>query len=367
MSKPYFRVNEDLLKAADIAIRESLAVKSGEHVLIITNPLKDVYKISQALYMASAKAGASTVLMTQPKKLSFDYAEPAVINAIKTEPEVLISISAERLGKDKEAIKDPYKGLDGKPYMHIFNHLLHGLNKIRAFWSPEVTTDIFVRTVPIDYSELRKKCARASQPMKNAKEIHVETELGTDISVGIKGRKPRLDDGDFRTPGKGGNIPSGEVFISPELGASNGTLIFDGSITLDKTLIIKEPMKLRVEEGFVTKIDGKIEAKKLTKYIEKAEKEPFKMAKKGELDNKKAEEYSKNARNVGELGIGLNPKAKIVGNVLEDEKVLGTVHFAIGSNYDQDALALIHSDGIIKEPTVTVDGKILMKQGKIMI
>jgi len=367
MSKPYFRVNEDLLKAAGAAICESLAVKNGEHVLIITNPLKDVYKISQALYVASAKAGASLVLMVQPKKLSFDYAEPAVINAIKTEPEVIISISAERLGKDKEALKNPYKGLDGKPYTHIFDHLLYGLKKIRAFWSPTVTTDMFVRTVPIDYSELRNKCAKVSQLMKDAKEVHVETALGTDISVSIKGRKPRADDGDFRTPGKGGNIPSGEVFISPELGASNGTLVFDGSITLEETLVIKEPMKLQVEDGFVTEIDGKTEAKQLSKYVEQAEKKPFEMAKKGELDDTKAKEYSKNARNIGELGIGLNPKAKIVGNVLEDEKVLGTVHFAIGSNYDQDALALIHSDGIIKKPTVTIDDKVLMKQGKIMI
>lgn len=367
MSKTYFHVNEDLMKAAEVAINEVLAVKNGEHVLIITNPLKDVYKVSQALYVASAKAGASPVLMTQPKKLSFDNAEPAVINAIKTEPEVVISISTERLGKDKEALKNPYKGLDGKPYAHIFDHLLHGLKKIRAFWSPTVTTDMFVRTVPIDYSELRNNCAKISQLMKDAKEVHVETALGTDISVGIRGRKPKADDGDFHTPGKGGNLPSGEVYISPELGASNGTLVFDGSITLDKTLVIKEPIKIQVKDGFATKIDGKNEAKKLSKYIEQAEKKPFEMVKKGELDDAKAKEYSKNARSIGELGIGLNPKAKIVGNVLEDEKVLGTVHFAIGSNYDQDALALIHSDGIIKQPTVTIDGKVLMKQGKIII
>ena len=367
MSKPYFRLKENLLKAAEVAINDALAVKNNEHVLIITNPLKDVYTISQALYVASVKAGASPVLIAQPKKLSFDYTEPAVMNAIKTEPEVIISISAERMGKDKEAIKNPYKGLDGKPYTHIFNHLLHGLGKIRAFWSPTVTTDIFVRAVPIDYSELRSDCAKVSRLMKDAKEVRVTTALGTDISVGIRGRKPKADDGDFRKPGKGGNIPSGEVFISPELGASNGTLVFDGSITLDKTLVIKEPIKLQVEDGFVKRIDGKNEAKQLSKYIDQAEKKPFEMVKKSELDEMKAKEYSKNARNIGELGIGLNPKAKIVGNVLEDEKVLGTVHFAIGSNYDQDALALIHSDGIIKKPTVTIDGKALMKQGKIMI
>jgi len=85
------------------------------------------------------------------------------------------------------------------------------------------------------------------------------------------------------------------------------------------------------------------------------------------LAKEKAEEYAKNARNIGEFGVGLNPKARIVGNVLEDEKVLNTVHFAIGSNYDQDALALIHSDGIVQNSTVSVDGKPLMKKGKLLI
>jgi leucyl aminopeptidase (aminopeptidase T) len=91
------------------------------------------------------------------------------------------------------------------------------------------------------------------------------------------------------------------------------------------------------------------------------------MVKEGQIAMDKAKEYSKNATNLGELGVGLNPKARIIGNVLEDEKVLGTVHFAIGSNYDQDALALIHSDCIVKNPTVTIDRKTMMKKGKMLI
>ncbi len=367
MSKPYFRVSAELLKAADVAVNEVLGVKNNEHVLIITNPVRDVYHISQALYVASHKAGASPTLMVQPKKTTFDFAEPAVINAIKAEPEVVISMSAERLGKDREGLAKPYKGLDGKTYTHIFDQLLHGVKKMRAFWSPTVTIDMFTRTVPIDYPALQKTIVKVAEAMKNAGEVNVKTALGTDITFGIEGRKPMKDDGDYKTPGKGGNLPCGEVFISPALGTANGTVVFDGSITLEKTLIIREPVRVTVKEGFVAEIDGGKEAEKLEAYIRKAEKKPIEMSKKGELTKEKAEEYSKNARNIGEFGIGLNPKAKIVGNVLEDEKVLGTVHFAIGSNYDQDALALIHSDGIVKNPSVTVDGKPLMKKGKLLI
>jgi len=360
-------VSQSLAGAADVAIREVLAVKKDEHVLIVTNPVEHVYKVSQALYAACVKAKAAPTLIVQPLKKSFDFAEPAVISAMKSEPEVIISISAQRLGKDREALAKPYRGSDGKPYNHIFDQLLHGLKKARAFWSPEVTVDIFRRTVPLDYARLRENCAKVEASMKGAKTIHVQTEMGTDIKVGVAGRKPSRDDGDFRQPGKGGNLPAGEVFMSPKLGESNGVIVFDGSITLEKTLVIKTPIKVKVAKGHVTKIEGGKEADQLRDYVHMAGERPYEMVKKGEIAMDKAKEYSKNATNLGELGVGLNPKAKIVGNVLEDEKVLGTVHLAIGSNYDQDALALIHSDGIVKNPTITVDGKTIMKKGKITL
>jgi len=357
MEKHPIQTSPELMRAAEVAVKEVLAVKKDEHVLIITNPEKDVYEIAQAMYVASLNANASPVLVLQPKKTSFDYAEPAVINAIRTEPEVIISISAERMGKDKDAVKKPYKGSGRQSFAHAFDYLLYGAKKIRAVWSPKTTLEMFTRTVPIDYSEMRSRCAIIANQLQDVNEVRVKTELGTDVVIRIKGRKPLVDDGDFRSPGRGGNLPAGEVYISPQLGASYGTIVFDGSITLDETVVIKTPVKVEIEKGFVTKIEGGKEAKMLEDYIVKAEKRPFEMAKKGEINEKKAKELAKNARNIGELGIGANPNAKIIGNVLEDEKVLGTVHFAIGSNYDHDAPALIHSDGIVKKPTITIGGK----------
>jgi leucyl aminopeptidase (aminopeptidase T) len=359
-------VNAALLKTAQVAVNEVLGIKEGERVLIITNPRENVYRISQSLYLASHIAQASVTLMVQPEKTTLDFIEPAVINAIKTEPNVIISVSADRLGKDKEGLADPYNGLDGKKYTHVFNYLLWGVKKIRAFWSPRITIDMFTRTVPIDYSSLRRTAAGIVERMKNAAEIRVVTELGTNIAFGVRGREIIAEDGNFKTPGKGGNLPCGEVSVSPTLETSEGTVVFDGSITLDRSIIIREPIKISVKKGFVTEINGRRESKELEAYIRKAENKPFEMSRNCVLAKEKAEQYARNARNLGEFGIGLNPKAKIVGKVLEDEKVLGTVHFAIGSNYDQDALALIHIDGIVNAPTVTVDGKPLIRKGKLL-
>lgn len=357
LAKMVFKPNPILERTAEVAVKEVLAVKKGEHVLIITNPERDVYRIAEALYVANVKAGALAAMVVQQRKTSFDNAEPAVINAIRTEPQVIISISAERMGKDKQALANPYKGKGGETYSHTFDYLLYEARKIRAFWSPKITVEMFAETVPIDYAAMRRKCARVAAALENRKEVHVQTALGTDVTIGIRGRKPKIDDGNFRQSGLGGNLPAGEVYISPELGASHGTIVFDGSITLNETVVIKTPVKVEIEKGFVKRISGGKEAAKLSAYLDFAEKRAFEMLKKGELDRSKAEEYAKNARNIGELGIGTNPNARIVGNVLEDEKVLGTVHFAIGSNYDHDAPTLIHSDGIVKNPKLSVDGK----------
>ncbi len=65
------------------------------------------------------------------------------------------------------------------------------------------------------------------------------------------------------------------------------------------------------------------------------------------------------ARNIADFGIGINPRAKLIGNVLEDEKVGGTVHIALGDNstFGGDVIAGIHLDGIITKPKLFVDGE----------
>ena len=107
------------------------------------------------------------------------------------------------------------------------------------------------------------------------------------------------------------------------------------------------------------------EAKKLLDCIIEAEKSAIQWEKEGKIPAGSGEILKRNARNIGELGIGLNPNARITGNMLEDEKAFKTCHFAIGANYDGDAPALIHLDGVVRNPTITInysDGS----QSKIM-
>lgn len=338
--------------AARIAVRDSLAVKKGEKVLIVTNPDPEVAAISRALYDAAVDLEARPVIMFQPVKLQMDFAEDAVIAAFGSRPDVFVSMSAEKLGKDREGIAKPY-AMGERKWDHVFHVQLYGEKTCRAFWSPSVTLDSFVRTVPIDYALLKKRCARIKSILDRAVSVRVSAPGGTDIELGLRKRIAKSDDGDFSRPGTGGNLPAGETFVSPENGTAVGTIVFDGSISLhDGDILIEEPIACAVAGGFITGISGGAEAKALLETVTLAERNALEYEASGRLPAGSGPVYAKNARNIGELGIGLNPAATVSGNMLEDEKAFRTCHFAVGHNYDEDAPALIHLDGLVKDPTI---------------
>ena len=373
---------------AQVVVQDVVKVKKGERVLIIANPA--TAEIAQDLYSASSESGALATLIYQPDKTSFDNANPEVLAAIATEPEVCFSISNIKLGKDPGATANPYTTEDGQKYTHIFDYLMDGKKTMRGAWTPGITVDMMNRTAAIDYKELQTRCAALTDIFKSAVSARITAPAGTDLIVPINGRKLLSDDGDFSKPGTGGNIPAGEVFISPVVGGSTlkaeggspleqqcdgcqGTIVYDGSMTFsDGDSILETPITCKVEKGYVTDITGGAEARRLLKTILEAELRPFVLEKEGKLPQGQAAIYKKNARNIGELGIGLNPAANITGNMLEDEKAFHTCHFAIGENYDNDAPSLIHLDGVVREPTIVLtyaDGtsRTILENGSLQI
>ena len=366
---------EQIKISARKVVREVCRVQCGERALIITNrvvgettirrgkleisaSLAQTELISQALYDACLEVGAQVSMVVQPVKSSMDAADEAVIAALKTEPDVCFSISHNKLGKDVEAISNPYKDAAGNSYDHIFDYVLHGKKAMRSAWTPGITVDMFARTVDIDYGRLQERCRQLCGLYRGATAVEVHAPAGTDLVIPVAGRKPFVDDGDFSRAGAGGNIPAGEVFISPVVGdggekGCRGRIAFDGSMSVNAGCVaIETPIVAEVAGGFVTEIRGGPEARLLLDTITKAEEEALAMGKDGRLSAQDAQTYCRNARNIGELGIGLNPAAAVTGNMLEDEKAFRTCHIAIGENYDNDAHALIHLDGVIKNPTI---------------
>jgi aminopeptidase len=355
--------SRDLSRASEVAIRECLAVRPDERVLIVTNPFSDVMAISEALYNAAVDAGARPTLLVQPLKTQLDFADESVYAAIGSGPEVVISMSQEKLGKDRRGIGEPYRW-EGKSYDSLFHLLLYGKKSLRAFWSPRITREIFIRTVPIDYGLLKRRCALLKPLLDRAEGATITSAgadgRGTELWIGLDGRGAKADDGDFGRPGSGGNLPAGEVFVSPQLGTARGRIVFDGSMASAEGVVLPgRPIEVEVDGGLAVEIRGGEEAETLRQSLSRGAEKARLMEQEGELPEGQGEIYARNAYGIGELGIGLNPAAQIIGNVINDEKVYGTCHMAIGHNYDEDAPALIHLDGLIRSPTI----RLLLPEG----
>jgi leucyl aminopeptidase (aminopeptidase T) len=110
---------------------------------------------------------------------------------------------------------------------------------------------------------------------------------------------------------------------------------------------LEEPIELTFEEGFVTEVDGGSDADRLREIIEGAD---------------------ENAGNLAEFAIGTNPDARLIGNLAEDKKLAGTVHFAVGDNESLGGSlqSNIHLDGLVLKPKVRLDGEVVVEGGKLL-
>jgi len=201
--------------------------------------------------------------------------------------------------------------------------------------------------IDVDYKQLEKTAEMIKNRLDNTDEVRITTEAGTDLTVGIKGKKAVVNAGDYKEPGTGGNLPAGEVYIPPKWKNVSGKVVIDGSsATRYGTILIKNPVTLTIENGEIINIEGKEEAEILKETLDWAAKQA---------------KHPWGIRRIGELGIGINPKAKIIGATIVDEKTLGTAHIAIGSNhwFGGTIYAIIHLDQVFKNPKIYIDNKLL--------
>ncbi|HUS75757.1 MAG TPA: aminopeptidase [Methanothrix sp.] len=193
-------------------------------------------------------------------------------------------------------------------------------------------SDEMKKAVVIDYDDLNKACIDLSQIITD-ETIKVESDLGTDVEFSLEGREIKIDNGDISKVGSFGNVPAGEIFTAPVEDSINGTIVVDGSIGgLGE---VDNPISIELESGQV---------KDIYSYVEDGIFDKF----------RKMCEYDLPAtKTVGEFGIGLNPGASIIGTMLMDEKVLGTIHFAFGDSYDLGkSKSKFHTDVLIKNPSI---------------
>lgn len=318
-------VKEELLKAAETALTLCLRVKAGESVLVVTDEL--LRNIGLHLWLKARELGTEAIYVEiMPRKVHGEEPPKPVAEAMKAS-DVVIAPTSRSLTHTVARKEATERGA-------------------RVATMPGITEEIFVRTMKVDYELVQKLTNLVAEVLDEGREVRVTTALGTDLTFSIEGRKARRSTGILANPGDWGNLPSGEAYIAPVEGTANGVVVVDGSMA--GVGLLTQPIKIVFKDGLATRVEGGLEAVKLNELLSK---------------------YGDEARNLGEFGVGTNPGARVSGVVLEDEKVLGTIHIALGSNFDFGGKikAPIHLDGVVMKPNVYVDGRLIMREGLLLI
>lgn len=229
-----------------------------------------------------------------------------------------------------------------------FRDLLTRVCGSRYASMPLFDASMFEGAMNVDWKELAKRTIRIARLVNKAELIEIKTPNGTHITLSKKNRKALPDTGIITKPGAFGNLPAGEVYLAPVEGTANGELVLEWAPTRE----LKSPIKLTVRDGIVAGIDGS---------------EPYRNKLQSKIDERR-----ENA-NIAELGLGTNDKAKRPDNILEAEKILGTIHIALGDNssFGGNVKTPFHQDFVFFKPTIILTHKdgtksSLMKDGRFL-
>ncbi|MFN3740112.1 MAG: aminopeptidase [Thermodesulfovibrionales bacterium] len=229
-----------------------------------------------------------------------------------------------------------------------FRDLLTRVCKTRYASMPLFEVSMLEGPMNIDWRALKKRTLSIAAAMKDAEIIKIKASNGTDLVLSKKGRRVYSDTGILTRPGAFGNLPAGEVFLAPLEGTARGVLVIEWA----PTRFLNSPLILRIEKGMVVEITGD---------------EPYK----DEL-MKKFMENPLNS-NIAELGIGTNDGARRPDNILESEKILGTIHIALGDNssFGGKVRTPFHQDFVVFKPTVILkkgtEERVLLKNGDLQL
>jgi leucyl aminopeptidase (aminopeptidase T) len=312
----------ELARAAATTV-ECLGVAPGERFLVVYNP--ELAEIAEAV----AEAGRATTDATEAlgfPTLSRHGEEPP--------PE----IAAALLEADAAAL------ITGYSLSHTAARVAGTQRGLRVASMPSILRETFVRAVPVDYPHIEAVGRRLAAELTAADRCRITAPGGTDVELVLSGREGRSDDGDLRTPGAFGNLPAGEGYIAPVETEGNGRIVFDGSLA--SLGVLGEPVAVELEGGRAVSARGGV-AERLLAILDAG---------------------GENGRFIAELGIGTNPAAEIVGVILEDEKVEGTIHLAFGTSASIGGqnVASVHLDGLVLSPTVELDGRTIMREGALL-
>ena len=306
-------------------VSELADISADEEVVVISDPEK--VTVGRAITSAARAVDANATLAVMPRLDAHGNEPPVTVAAAMQAADVAFTATTHAI-------------------THTQSRLAASDAGTRVVVLRGVTEEMLVEgAINTDYEELRRVTGAVRDVFDAASEAHVTSPAGTDVEINLDGSSAFALDGYFHDYGFSA-VPGGESPTCPQKTGTDGTVVIDYS--MDSIGILDDPIELTLEDGTVTDITGGSEADELRSIVDGA---------------------GGNPRNLAEFAIGTNPDARLIGNLAEDKKKSGTVHFAIGddTSLGGDLQSEIHFDGLVCGPTVTLDGEVIVNEGTLAV
>ena len=327
-------LEELLAGSAKMVVETCMDIRRGENVLIVCDPTTG--DIGQALHEATIKKSERVLLIVMPKAKHHGEEPPTPVANLMRQQQVVLAPTKYSLTHTR-AVRQAVR--DGA----------------RVATMPGITNDMFTHGgMAADFNSIKKRISNLGPYFRRRRIVNVKSAEGTDITFEVNWRDWKLDDnGICNRPRMLTNLPAGKAFIMPREGTMNGVLIIDGS--WDSTLL-EENIELQIEDGMVVDVKGGQIAANIRQEF-------------GEVAKKLRSKDRENVWTVAEFGFGMNDQARMGGNVLEDEKRLGTCYFSIGDNsaLGGSAIVGIHIPGVLQKPSVWLDDSQVLQDGEFIL
>ena len=318
-------VREGLRTLAEVNGR----VKRGEDVVVVTDPEMEV--IAQGIASAAADAGGKVTICLMPMRGRDGQEPPSAVAAAMAEADVIfapVRISITHTRAMRAALGEGARAI------------LMTAHTERILSSPALVETDFAAQVPV--------CRRIGRAFTVGSSVLLTSPRGTELAFSIEGRVANVLT-NIPDPGELAPVPDIEVNVVPVTGTARGTLIADASVPYLGIGVLEEPIICTVEDGMIVEMEGGAQADLLREDL--------------------LSHGDRNCFNVAELGVGLNPNARLVGEMLEDEGVLGTIHIGIGTSHTLggEVVAPTHYDLLMWDPTIVVDGAVVQRGKEVVV
>lgn len=312
------------MKGARKVIETCAKVQPGEEVLVITD--WPTFSVAERVAAAAGQAGAEVVMTVMTAREHDGNEPPASVARAMSDVDVMI-IPVQRSISHSKATED------------ALNNDVRRISMVG--FTPE---QLYTGGINCDFEAAAPLCEAMAERLTEADEARVTCPNGSDATFDLSGRSGLAQTGLADEPGKADSIVHVEANISPVDGAVSGRLVFDGSVPNLDIGVLENDIVIEVEDGTVTSIDGGWEADRIRETWER---------------------YDVPAvYNIAQLAVGMNPECEDFNGWFTNEHgVYGSLHVGIGTSTILGGVtrAPVHFDAMMREPTLALDGDVVLE------